>query len=91
MIASYQRNDNTPENILFQGGDEGDHFIKRNEAEFAEKAALLNKMKVGARSEHYRLVYLDEAGFYASPPVQYGWSLMKPCRKIMSDGQCWGR
>ncbi|CDG15953.1 putative transposase [Xenorhabdus doucetiae] len=23
---------------------------------------------------HYRLVYFDEAGFAASPPVQYGWS-----------------
>ncbi|WP_099116111.1 IS630 family transposase, partial [Xenorhabdus miraniensis] len=31
-------------------------------------------MKAVARSEHYRLIYLDEAGFYASPPVQYGWS-----------------
>lgn len=23
--------------------------------------------------EHYRLVYFDEAGFAASPPIQYGW------------------
>ncbi|WP_084728498.1 IS630 family transposase [Xenorhabdus khoisanae] len=35
---------------------------------------MLNKIKAGARSGHYRLVYLDEAGFTASPPVQYGWS-----------------
>ncbi|WMV72413.1 IS630 family transposase [Xenorhabdus griffiniae] len=41
---------------------------------FAEQATLLNKIKAGARSGHYRLVYLDEAGFSASPPVQYGWS-----------------
>ncbi|OKO99041.1 IS630 family transposase [Xenorhabdus thuongxuanensis] len=31
-------------------------------------------MKAGARSGHYRLVYFDEAGFSASPAVQYGWS-----------------
>ncbi|MBA0019022.1 hypothetical protein HZS38_07590 [Xenorhabdus nematophila] len=35
---------------------------------------MLNKIKAGARSGHYRLVYFDEAGFAASPPVQYGWS-----------------
>ncbi|CBJ88941.1 putative Transposase [Xenorhabdus nematophila ATCC 19061] len=35
---------------------------------------MLNKSKAGARSGHYRLVYFDEAGFAASPPVQYGWS-----------------
>ncbi|CDH33432.1 IS630 family transposase [Xenorhabdus bovienii] len=36
---------------------------------------MLNKIKMGARLGHYRLVYLDEVGFCASPPVQYGWSL----------------
>ncbi|MBA0020304.1 IS630 family transposase [Xenorhabdus nematophila] len=35
---------------------------------------MLNKIKAGARLGHYRLVYFDEAGFAASPPVQYGWS-----------------
>lgn len=35
---------------------------------------MLDKIKAGARSGHYRLVYFDEAGFAASPPVQYGWS-----------------
>jgi transposase len=33
----------------------------------------LNKLKDGAHQEHYRLVYFDEAGFSASPPIQYGW------------------
>ncbi|MDC9592818.1 IS630 family transposase [Xenorhabdus sp. IM139775] len=31
-------------------------------------------MKAGAQAGRYRLVYFDEAGFSASPPVQYGWS-----------------
>ncbi|WP_340619056.1 IS630 family transposase [Xenorhabdus entomophaga] len=35
---------------------------------------MLSHIKAGARSGHYRLVYFDEAGFAASPPVQYGWS-----------------
>uniref|UniRef100_UPI0036DA27F5 transposase n=1 Tax=Photorhabdus sp. RM322S TaxID=3342825 RepID=UPI0036DA27F5 len=47
---------------------------KRNETEFAKKSALLNKIKAGARLGHYSLVYFDEAGFAASPSVQYGWS-----------------
>ncbi|CEE93094.1 Putative transposase (fragment) [Xenorhabdus nematophila str. Anatoliense] len=52
----------------------GEAISLRNETEFAEKSALLNKIKAGARSGHYRLVYFDEAGFAASPPGQYGWS-----------------
>ncbi|CDG18906.1 transposase [Xenorhabdus doucetiae] len=35
---------------------------------------MLNKIKAGAQLGHYPLVYFDEAGFAASPPVQYGWS-----------------
>ncbi len=35
---------------------------------------MLNKIKAGAQLGHYRLLYFDEAGFAASPPVQYGWS-----------------
>ncbi|CDM90088.1 IS630 family transposase [Xenorhabdus bovienii] len=35
---------------------------------------MLDKIKAGARAGRYRLVYFDEAGFAASPPVQYGWS-----------------
>ncbi|MDE1480733.1 IS630 family transposase [Xenorhabdus bovienii] len=35
---------------------------------------MLDKIKAGAQSGRYRLVYFDEAGFAASPPVQYGWS-----------------
>ncbi|WP_258087684.1 hypothetical protein, partial [Xenorhabdus bovienii] len=37
-------------------------------------SVLLDKIKAGARAGRYRLVYFDEAGFAASPPVQYGWS-----------------
>lgn len=33
----------------------------------------MSKIKAGASQGHYRLVYFDEAGFSASPPIQYGW------------------
>lgn len=38
------------------------------------KAATLEKLQQAARDGACRLVYLDEAGFSASPPVQRGWS-----------------
>ncbi|MGL5292596.1 MAG: transposase [Aeromonas sp.] len=38
------------------------------------KSNLLNKIKYSARDGLCRLFYVDEAGFCASPPVQYGWS-----------------
>ncbi|CDH07091.1 hypothetical protein XBO1_2530005 [Xenorhabdus bovienii str. oregonense] len=56
---------------------------------------MLNNIKAGAQLGHYRLVYFDEAGFAASPPVQYGWSPRgKPLRlslKTITDGQFWAR
>jgi transposase len=38
------------------------------------KQATLDKLQVAARDAQCRLLYLDEAGFCASPPVQRSWS-----------------
>lgn len=38
------------------------------------KAAILARLQQAARQEQCRLIYFDEAGFSASPPIQYGWS-----------------
>jgi hypothetical protein len=38
------------------------------------KSATLKKLRCAARANAVRLVYLDEAGFAASPPVQRAWS-----------------
>jgi transposase len=38
------------------------------------KSATLDKLQCAARANAVRLVYLDEAGFAASPPVQRAWS-----------------
>jgi transposase len=38
------------------------------------KSATLEKLQRAARASAVRLVYLDEAGFAASPPVQRAWS-----------------
>ncbi|MBM2886806.1 IS630 family transposase [Chromobacterium phragmitis] len=38
------------------------------------KAAILARLKTAALAGDCRLIYFDEAGFSASPPVQYGWS-----------------
>jgi len=38
------------------------------------KAATLDKLKEMAKAGQCRLLYLDETGFCASPPVQRGWS-----------------
>ncbi|CBJ89724.1 hypothetical protein H8F46_09030 [Xenorhabdus nematophila] len=52
----------------------GEAISLRDETELAEKSALLDKIKAGARAGRYRLIYFDEASFAASPPGQYGWS-----------------
>ena len=49
------------------------HQKKRDSKAFAEKSVMLDKLKNEVPPEHYRLVYFDEAGFAASPPIQYGW------------------
>lgn len=46
---------------------------KRGNKAFEEKSVLLDKIKDGVHSEHYRPVYFYEAVFAASPPIQYGW------------------
>ncbi|MGF6971490.1 transposase [Paraburkholderia sp. WC7.3g] len=38
------------------------------------KSATLDKLQQAARDNAVRLVYFDEAGFAASPPVQRAWS-----------------
>jgi transposase len=38
------------------------------------KSATLEKLQCAARANAIRLVYLDEVGFAASPPVQRAWS-----------------
>ena len=38
------------------------------------KSATLEKLQCAARANAVRLVYFDEAGFAASPPVQRAWS-----------------
>ncbi|CAB3774255.1 IS630 family transposase [Paraburkholderia humisilvae] len=38
------------------------------------KHATLDKLQQAAREHAVRLLYLDEAGFHASPPVQRSWS-----------------
>ena len=38
------------------------------------KSATLGKLQCAARANAVRLVYFDEAGFAASPPVQRAWS-----------------
>ena len=39
-----------------------------------KSAELLKKLTTGAQEDKWRLIYFDEAGFAASPPIQYGWS-----------------
>ena len=38
------------------------------------KQATLEKLRQAAREDAVRLLYLDEAGFHGSPPVQRSWS-----------------
>jgi len=38
------------------------------------KQATLEKLQQAAREDAVRLLYLDEAGFHGSPPVQRSWS-----------------
>ncbi|WP_198388706.1 IS630 family transposase [Burkholderia ubonensis] len=47
---------------------------KRNEEEFAVKQVTLDKLQQAAREAAMRLLFLDEAGFCCSPPVQRSWS-----------------
>jgi hypothetical protein len=54
-------------------GGKGFSF-KRNQEDFEMKSATLDKLQCAARANAVRLVYLDEAGFAASPPVQRAWS-----------------
>ncbi|MGL4351961.1 MAG: transposase, partial [Plesiomonas shigelloides] len=61
---------------------------KRDENEFELKSNLLNKIKYSARDGLCRLFYVDEAGFCASPPVQYGWSARGNPHRIEPQSHC---
>jgi transposase len=52
------------------------------------KSNLLNKIKHSARDGLCRLFYVDEAGFCASPPVQYGWSARGNPHRIEPQSHC---
>jgi transposase len=52
------------------------------------KAATLVKLKQIAYDGQCRLVYFDEAGFSASPPVQYGWSLRGQPHQVEPKPHC---
>lgn len=66
---------------------------KRDSRTFAKKSALLDKLKDEVPPEHYRLVYFDETGFAASPPIQYGWGPVDNpiwwSLRVIVVAQCW--
>jgi hypothetical protein len=47
---------------------------KLSQEDFEMKSATLEKLQCAARANAIRLVYFDEAGFAASPPVLRAWS-----------------
>ena len=58
------------------------------------KADTLSKLQQAARDGACRLIYFDEAGFSASPPVQRGWSPVgEPhrvaCRSPIANARSW--
>src|SRR5260370_821250 len=56
---------------------------KRDEQEFAVKADTLSKLQQAARDGACGLIYFDQSGFSASPPVQRGWSpIVEPHRVV---------
>src|SRR5260370_14937929 len=54
---------------------------KRDEQEFAVKAPTLSKLHQAARAGACRLVYFDQSGISASPPLRRRWSpIVEPHR-----------
>ncbi len=52
------------------------------------KAATLSKLKQAARDGACRLIYFDQAGFSASPPVQRGWSPVGEPHRVFPQPHC---
>jgi len=52
------------------------------------KADVLAKLQKIAADGQCRLIYFDEAGFSASPPVQYGWSLRGQPHQLEPKPHC---
>ncbi len=52
------------------------------------KSNALKKLKKMASAGKCRLVYFDEAGFCASPPVQYGWSPLGQPHQLEPKPHC---
>jgi len=52
------------------------------------KAQTLSKLQLAARDGACRLIYFDEAGFAASPPVQRGWSPIGQPHQIVPQPHC---
>src|SRR5471032_729694 len=61
---------------------------KRDEQEFAVKTDTLSKLQQAARDGACRLIYFDEAGFSASPPVQRGWSPVGEPHRVVPQAHC---
>jgi hypothetical protein len=59
---------------------------KRNPDKFATCAAKRADLKSQARKGESQLIYFDEAGFAASPPVQRAKSRTHPTTCILSPG-----
>lgn len=57
-------------------------------AEFAAKQVVLAKVKVAAKEGKCRLIYFDEAGFHAAPPIQYGWSPIGVPHELTPVSRC---
>ncbi|AIP00149.1 winged helix-turn helix family protein [Burkholderia pseudomallei 576] len=61
---------------------------KRDEEAFAMKQTTLAKLQQAARQDAVRLLYLDEAGFCGSPPVQRSWSSRGLPHEIEPNHHC---
>src|SRR5258708_36428571 len=61
---------------------------KRDEQEFAVKADTLSKLQQAARDGACRLIYFDQSGFSASPPVQRGWSPISEPSRVFPRPHC---
>src|SRR5258708_22655767 len=61
---------------------------KRDEQEFAVKADTLSKLQQAARDGACRLIYFDQAGFSASPPVQRCWSPLGEPNPVFPQPHC---
>ena len=61
---------------------------KRDEQEFGVKADTLSKLQQAARDGACRLIYFDQSGFSASPPVQRGWSPIGEPHRVFPQPHC---